>query len=83
MSTQVKREIIKRTPDIISRNLRYKSPKTFNLDLVMSGDYSEVWVLPIFLPAGKQECIIRAPEDQEISSHIKIHGRQSVRLQNY
>ena len=83
MSTEVKREIIKRAPDIIKRNLRFKDPITFNLDLVMSGDYSEVWVLPIFLPAGKQDYIIRAPKDQEISDHIKRNGRESIRLQSY
>lgn len=83
MVIEHKKGIIKNTPDIIKRILRYKRPNVLNLDQVVAGDFLDVYVLPIFLHPGSNEWVIRAPENTAVASHIKQHGRGSVKLLDY
>jgi len=80
---EFKKGIIKCSPDIIKRILRYKRPHILNLDQVVNGDFLDVYVLPIFLHPGSNEWIIRANKDKSIAEHIKKHGRGSVKLLDY
>ena len=78
-----KKEMIKRATEILFRHLRYQKPKFLGLEHVLRGDFEDVWVLPIFLPSGKNEWMIRSHANQEISDHIHRHGRNNVKLLDY
>ena len=78
-----KKEMIKTATEIIYRNLRYKKPKLIDLEYVLKGDFENVWVLPIFLPSGKNEWMIRSHANQEISDHVHRYGRETVQLLDY
>ena len=64
------RERIKQSEEIIRNKVRYKNLNIVNLDRIMTGHFSEMWVLPIFLPPGKFELLIRSPRNEHIHSKV-------------
>lgn len=64
------RKRILETPDVIDRKLRYKNMMLLNFELMMAGNFHEMWVLPIFLDPGKIDYFIRSAKDEKISARI-------------
>jgi len=47
-------------PELVLKNLAYKSPKLINTEYLSEVDLKEVWVSYIFLQPGKVDFIIRS-----------------------
>lgn len=54
-----------------------------NEHLVRAGNYEEMWVLPIYLKAGKIDNFIRSAEDKVIMKKIGQVGRENIKLLPY